>query len=290
MNGRPDEAYVRQVVAAALEEDGASADATVRYLDIASRDISASIVARAAGVVAGVDIARAVFGECDESIRFTARIRDGARIADGTVVAELAGRAHGLLAGERVALNFLQRLSGVATLTAQFVDAVTGTGVTILDTRKTTPLLRALEKYAVRVGGGENHRYNLTDMILIKENHRRAIGGAGELRRAIAAGASVPVEIEVDSLELLRDLLGLPVDRLMLDNFTPEEVAQAVAEIAAYRGAHPSFAPAIEVSGGVGLSNVRRYAIEGVDYISVGALTHSAAALDMSFEVHTNGG
>ena len=283
---RVDEAEVRRIVAGALREDGAANDVTTSYLGIGHREISAVLIARARGVIAGVDVARLAFEEADPEVRFETRVGDGARVRDGDVLARLEGRAAGILAAERTALNFLQRLSGVATVTAAFVERVRGTGVRILDTRKTTPLFRGLEKYAVRVGGGENHRFSLSDMVLVKENHLRAVGGVPALRDILERKRPpADVEVEVDSIGFLRELLGAPVRRVMLDNFSPGEVVEAVGVIAAYRGKNPAYSIAVEVSGGVDLENVRGYAIPGVDYISIGALTHSAHALDLSLEV-----
>jgi nicotinate-nucleotide pyrophosphorylase (carboxylating) len=281
-----EEREVRRLVAEALREDGASNDVTTTYLGIGHREISAALVARAQGVIAGIDVARLAFEEADRDIRFDPRRGDGARVRDGDLVATLEGRARGILAAERTALNFLQRLSGVATLAAAFVDRVEGTGVTILDTRKTTPLLRGLEKYAVRVGGGTNHRFNLSDMLLVKENHIRTVGGIPELKDLFQRKKPpVDVEVEVDTIGFLRELLGAPINRVMLDNFSPRDVVEAVGVIAEYRRDHPGYSLAVEVSGGVDLANVRDYAVPGVDYISIGALTHSAPALNLSLEV-----
>jgi len=283
------EAEVRQIVAAALREDGAATDVTTSYLEIGLREMSAALVARARGVIAGVDVARTAFVETDPKVRFEPRVRDGERVRDGDVIARVEGRAAGILAAERTALNFLQRLSGIATVTAAFAERVKGTGVKILDTRKTTPLLRSLERHAVRVGGGENHRFNLSDMILVKENHLRTVGGVPALRDLLERKRPpADVEVEVDSIEFLRELLGAPVRRVMLDNFSSDDVADAVRIIAAYRRENPGYSIAVEVSGGVNLENVRAYAMPGVDYISIGALTHSARALDLSLEVKAN--
>lgn len=282
----PDSGYINARIDEALREDGADSDCTVSFLGIAQKTVSGRLLARGDGVIAGLEIASAVFARMSESVRFDARISEGDRVRRGDIVAEVTGPAGPILSGERVALNFLQRLSGVATLTAIFVDAVRGTTITILDTRKTTPLLRKLERYAVRVGGGANHRYNLSDMILVKENHVASLGGGSALRDVLAnAKADRAVEVEVENLESLRSLLGLPVDRVMLDNFSPGEARRAIAEIKAYQKAHPHFTPEIEISGGIDLDNIGAYVIEGLDFISVGALTHSAVALDMSLEV-----
>lgn len=284
-----DETEVRRIVAWALREDGAASDVTTLYLGIGHLEISAGLIARARGVIAGVDVARLAFEEADPEVRFETRVGDGAQVREGDVVARLEGKAAGILAAERTALNFLQRLSGVATITAEFVERVRGTSVRILDTRKTTPLFRGLEKYAVRVGGGENHRFGLSDMVLVKENHLRAVGGVPALRDLLERKRPpADVEVEVDSIGFLRELLGAPVRRVMLDNFSPGDVVEAVGVIAAYRRENPTYSIAVEVSGGVDLENVRDYAIPGVDYISIGALTHSARALDLSLEVDGN--
>lgn len=285
-----DEREVRRIAREALGEDGYSNDITTSFLGIGAREIAASIVARAEGIVAGIGVARIVFEEAGGGVTFDSLSADGSKVRDGSVIARIEGRASVILSAERTALNFLQRLSGVATLTAAFVGRVKGTGVAILDTRKTTPLLRGLEKYAVRAGGGKNHRLGLSDMVLVKDNHLQVLGGTRLKDLLASAAAPADVEVEVDSLAVLRDLLGAPVQRVMLDNFSPGEVAEAVRLISSYRREHPVFAPAVEVSGGVDLSNVRDYAVPGVDFISIGALTHSAPALDLSLEVKGDAG
>jgi nicotinate-nucleotide pyrophosphorylase (carboxylating) len=286
----PDPDYIKSRIDEALREDGAEDDCTVAFLGLVERSVSGRLVARGAGVVAGVDVARTAFAKMDPGVRFDPRRRDGDRVQSGDVIANIRGRAVPILSAERVALNFLQRLSGVATLTARFVEAVRGTGVKILDTRKTTPLLRPLERYAVRVGGGGNHRYNLSDMILIKENHIKAVGGRRALAELLSGKtAERMVEVEVDTVAFLRELLGHRVDRVMLDNFSPDEVRQAMEDIAVYRKKRPACVPKIEVSGEIHLDNIRAYANEGPDYISIGALTHSAPALDISLEVEADG-
>jgi len=189
----------------------------------------------------------------------------------------LSGRTRALLSGERVALNLLGRLSGIATQTRRFVEAVDGTGVAILDTRKTTPGLRALEKYAVRVGGGVNHRFGLDDAVLVKDNHLRLAGGVAAAVKRLRAAGLAPLEVEADTLEQVEQALSLGVERILLDNMSPAEAARAV-EIVSRRAE-------LEVSGGVTLENVRAYAETGVDAISIGALTHSARSLDVSMEV-----
>jgi nicotinate-nucleotide pyrophosphorylase (carboxylating) len=196
----------------------------------------------------------------------------------GSVIGTVMGNARALLAAERVALNFLQRISAVATLTRRFVEAVRGTKARIRDTRKTTPLLRALEKRAVALGGGEPHRFGLATGVLIKDNHVRLAGSAGEAtRRAVAAATGLSVECEVERLDQIEEVLAAGASMLLLDNFTPEQVSEAVRRIA---GRAP-----VEVSGGIRLENVRAFADAGADYIAVGALTHSAPAVDISFEI-----
>jgi nicotinate-nucleotide pyrophosphorylase (carboxylating) len=282
---------IRSLVARALKEDRAGEDATVSFLSIGEARILARLVTGAPGVIAGMEVAHEAFRKTDPHVLIRPAVADGQRIAQGDVLGEIEGSAVGILTAERVALNFLQRLSGVATLTAAYVEAVRGSGVTILDTRKTTPFLRSLEKYAVRMGGGENHRMGLDEMVLIKENHLRTVGGLKAVEDRLKAHTPArPIEVEVEDIKGIRALLGMPVDRIMLDNFSPHTIRAAVEEIAAYRREHPGFSPGVEVSGGIGLENIRRYAVPGVDFISVGALTHSAPALDISLEVVPDGG
>ncbi len=288
-----DQDFVRTTVRAALEEDGAWGDATVAFLRLADKLIDAEIVADMAGVVAGIDVAGECFAQVDQTIEFEAIVEDGAKIESGDVLCRLRGPSNAILAAERVALNFVQRLSGVATLSANFVEKTKRAGVTILDTRKTTPLLRDLEKYAVRCGGAQNHRRNLEAMVLIKENHIRSLGGNDALieylksRSADDGGpdAALFVEVEVDSLTFLKHILGAPVNRVMFDNFTPEQVREGLRLVGDFKRNNPGATLEIEVSGGITLQNVGEYAVEGVDYISVGALTHSAPALTLSLEV-----
>jgi nicotinate-nucleotide pyrophosphorylase (carboxylating) len=233
------------------------------------------------GVVAGLRVAEAVFRTVDPALRWHARVDDGSYRESG-LVAEVAGPARALMTGERTALNFLQRLSGVATLTARYVAAVAGTGATILDTRKTTPGMRVLEKQAVLAGGGENHRIGLYDGILVKENHAALAGGVGEATRLALEGGhrfGVPVEVECATLGEVSDALSAGVDRILLDNMSLDELRSAVG-LASGRAK-------LEASGGVTLETVRGIAETGVDYISVGALTHSAPALDLSLTLHS---
>lgn len=268
----------RAAVAAALDEDAASRDVTTRLLVPQRSRGRAVVVARAAGVISGQEVASLVYERLGGA-RWTALVPDGAEVAAGAEAARVEGALRAILSGERTALNFLGRLSGVATLTAAFVRAVAGTGVRILDTRKTTPGLRLLEKQAVAHGGGANHRSDLASMILVKENH---IAAAGGIEAAVEAlGDRLPdSEIEVRSIDELRALSRTPPGRVMLDNFDPARVAAAVEELAGWPAR-----PEIEVSGGITLGSAASYAIAGVDYISIGALTSAASALDLSMLV-----
>lgn len=277
---------IRSIVREALAEDAAGNDVTVDFLKIGDRHITARILAVAPGVLCGMEVAEAAFWEMDANIIIDRSMNDGDTLEENRLIAAISGRAGGILSAERVALNFLQRLSGVATLTSKYVKQVSGTGIRILDTRKTTPKMRALEKYAVRTGGGDNHRFDLKDMILVKENHIRAVGGMEALLQHLHREKhSIGIEVEVDSLGFLKEILGAPIQRVMLDNFRPGEVEEAIRTIGAYKNSHPDFAVEVEVSGGIHLLNISQYAIPGVDFISIGALTHSAPALDMTIEV-----
>lgn len=271
---------VRRIVREALEEDIGSRDITTEATVPEHLRARAVLVAKQELVIAGLDVAVAVFKALDPEIVWRPEGREGDRFFPGTVVGAVAGRAGALLTAERVALNFLQRLSGVATTTRRFVDAVAGTRARIRDTRKTTPLLRFLEKHAVEVGGGVPHRPGLDGGILVKDNHVRLAGSVrAATRRAVvaAAGLDVEVEVEVESIEQVEDAIGAGARMLLLDNFSPSAVRDAMERIA---GRVP-----VEVSGGVRLDNVRDYAEAGPDYIAVGALTHSAAAVDISLEI-----
>jgi len=261
-------------VRAWLAEDLGEGDLTSDALVPEDATAAASILLKERGVVSGLEVARAVFAELDPNVRFDPMTADGEQ-TEGEI-ARLEGRARALLGGERLALNLLGRLSGVATLTRCYVGAVAGTGVEILDTRKTTPGLRTLEKYAVRCGGGRNHRLALDDGILIKDNHLRVagtIGAAVELAQATGA----EVEVECDTLEQLEEALAAGADVILLDNMTPALLTRAVA----LTGGRAK----LEASGGVTLENVRAIAETGVDFVSIGALTHSAKAIDVSMEV-----
>jgi nicotinate-nucleotide pyrophosphorylase (carboxylating) len=272
---------ISELVRAALAEDIGTGDVSTAATVTPGAHGRARIVARASGVIAGLAVAGETYRAVDPAVRFEARTTEGEPVEMGAEIARAEGSFASLLVAERTALNFLQRLSGVATLTARFVAAVSGTKATIVDTRKTTPGLRALEKAAVVAGGGANHRVGLHDAYLIKENHVAAAGGIAEALRAVAARnpLHLPVEIEVRSLgELDQALEGSdPPDRILLDNFAVPELAHAVERIRA--GASGIL---LEASGGISLETVRAVAETGVDWISVGALTHSAPALDLS--------
>jgi nicotinate-nucleotide pyrophosphorylase (carboxylating) len=270
---------IEPVVRAALAEDlGRAGDVTSQACIDPDARLEASFGVRQAGVIAGLACARLAVLALDPEARFEARLRDGDRVEPGAVAAVVSANARALLSAERTALNLMGRLSGVATLTRAYVDAVAGTGALIVDTRKTTPGLRHLEKYAVRCGGGVNHRFGLDDAILIKDNHVAACGGVGEaLRRArAAAGHLTKIEVEVDSLDQLREALPHRPDVIMLDNFTPDQIRQAVAITAGQ--------VILEASGGVNLQTVRGIAEAGPQVISVGALTHSAPVLDIGLD------
>jgi len=283
MQTQLDDEYLRRIVSSALAEDGAGDDITTDALVPPDLTGSAVIIAKEAGIVAGLPVAAAVFATADPLLSFQPRVSDGARAAAGDTLVEVEGRVASILHGERVALNFLQRLSGIATATARLVDAVAGLPTRILDTRKTTPGLRPLERYAVRMGGGQNHRYNLADGTLVKDNHWQAmraqgidIGGAIRQLRA-KARQGLRIEVEVTSVEEAKESLAAGVDILLLDNMGRESMRQVV-ELARGRAL-------TEASGGITLETIRAVAETGVDYISVGALTHSAPALDISLEL-----
>lgn len=264
------------IIENALKEDIHTGDITTLAVVAEGRKASARLIAKEPLVLAGIKVAERTFQLLDPSICFKAGFADGARLAKGDVIAELSGDASQLLQGERVALNFLQRLCGVATLTSLYVEAVQGTMARIVDTRKTTPGLRMLEKYAVRVGGGTNHRTGLYDGVLIKENHIAAAGGITEaVRRARAYIAhTIKIEVETETTEQVREALAAGADIIMLDNMSLEKMREAVAVIGGKA--------LVEASGGVNLETVRAIAETGVDIISVGSLTHSARAMDIS--------
>jgi nicotinate-nucleotide pyrophosphorylase (carboxylating) len=262
-----------ELIDAALAEDVGAGDVTTDLLVPAGATGRATLTQKAPGVIAGLRAAEAVFHRVDPGLRWHTHVEEGVWRDAGGLVAEVAGTSRSILTAERVALNFLQRLSGVATLTARYVREVAGTRARILDTRKTTPGLRVLEKQAVLAGGGHNHRSGLFDAILIKENHSAMAGGVGEATRR-ALTSSLPVEVECATLDEVREALAAGAPRILLDNMSNDELREAVALV--------SGRAELEASGGVTLETVRAIAETGVDFISVGALTHSAPALDVS--------
>jgi len=278
-----DPAFVRAEIARFLAEDVGAGDVTTSTIVPASALARGRIVARAPCVVAGLDLAREVFARLARLV-YSPLVADGDAVPAGCTLVELAGPAAPMLTGERVALNVLQRLSGIATITRRYVDAIAGTGATISDTRKTTPGLRMFEKYAVRVGGGRNHRVGLFDAVLVKDNHIVAAGGLDAALGALARIApGMPVQVEVDSLEQLVRVVAGGVGAVLLDNMAPAIAAEAVRMVRAAPGGASCW---IEASGGVTLATVRAYAEAGVDTISVGALTHSAPSVDLAIDFH----
>lgn len=275
--GALDRACCRDLVRRALAEDVGKGDVTTAAIAPAGARAAGDLIARSACVLAGLDAAIEAFVQLDPDVEADRRRRDGDRCGAGDAVARVTGSAAALLTAERTALNFLQRLSGTATLTRRFVDAAAGRAV-ILDTRKTTPTLRALEKYAVRAGGGANHRAALDAAILIKDNHVRIAGSVTEaVRRARAAGPAPPIEVEAQSLDEVDEAVAAGADVVLLDNLSVADVRAAVARIGGRAGT--------EASGGVTLERAAALAATGVDRMSVGALTHSAPAVDFSFDL-----
>jgi nicotinate-nucleotide pyrophosphorylase (carboxylating) len=275
-----DACAVETLIELALQEDLGAGDWTTDSLIPPDHQSRGAILAQAEGILCGVEIAKRVFQRLDSSVRFTDALTDGARLAPDVRVLTIEGSTRALLKAERTALNFLQHLSGIATRTRQFVDAVAGTGAQIVDTRKTTPALRLLEKYAARVGGGRNHRVGLYDGILIKDNHLAALGGdiAEAVRRARQhAHHLLAVEVECTTLEQVKQAVAAGADGILLDNMPLETLREAV-RLAKGRVRF------LEASGGITLENVRAIAETGVDFISVGAITHSAPILPMHLE------
>jgi len=274
----------RDLLKSFLVEDIGTGDITTKTTVSATQRACGEVIAKAPLVLAGIELFTEVFRLLDKAAEAEFICRDGEELAPGKIPARIRASARALLTGERVALNLLQRLSGGARLTRRFVRAVEGTGARILDTRKTTPGLRALEKYAVLVGGGKSHRKDLAEAVLIKENHIRLAGG---VTAALAAAQSTKgcvawIEIEVTNLHELRDALAHAPDVILLDNMSPSLVRQSVLQVRAH---DPQKNMRTEASGGITLANVREFAEAGVDWISVGALTHSAPAVDLSFEI-----
>ncbi|MBI2416946.1 MAG: carboxylating nicotinate-nucleotide diphosphorylase [Ignavibacteriales bacterium] len=277
------DAIIQQAVVTALTEDLGNEDITTNAIFALSDMAEGFFWAKADGIVAGLEVAGAVFRHLDRNIVFEPLTADGSKVEKGTRIATIKGPAGEILAGERTALNFLQRMSGIATATGIYTALVAGTGTKILDTRKTVPGLRLLDKLAVRLGGGENHRIGLYDMFLIKDNHIQVAGSLSEaVKRCIAYRdekyPGYKIEVETESFEQIQEALQFPVDIIMLDNFSPDEIVKAVALI--------NGRAKTEASGGITLDTVRAYAEAGVDYISIGALTHSVKALDISLELN----
>lgn len=270
---------LQAIIKRALDEDVGTGDATTDSIMPADANLEAKMIAKAMGVIGGLAIAEMSFQLLDKRVRFRRLLSDGDKVTAGEVLTTIEGPARAILTGERTALNFVGRMSGIATLTRQFVDQVRGTKARILDTRKTAPGLRLVDKLAVEIGGGENHRMGLFDMILIKDNHIDFAGSITEaVRRAREANQSLNIEVEARTLDDVAECLAAGVEWIMLDNMALDEMRQAVA-LAAGRAK-------LEASGNVSLANVRAIAETGVDYISVGALTHSPRALDVSLVVN----
>ena len=269
---------IQKVVELALEEDLGSEDVTSNLTIPEKQKGEGFIIAREKGIIAGLEVAKSVFKQVNPGLVFKTLVSDGDKVRPNQKVAQIRGKAKSILAGERTALNFLQRLSGIATLTGEFVVKIRGTKAKILDTRKTTPGLRFLEKYAVKKGGGRNHRQGLYDMILIKDNHIEAAGSISlAISKALRNKKGLKIEVETRNFGEVKEALNFKIDRIMLDNFKPEDLKKAVQFI---RSKNKKVE--IEASGRVNLHNVQKIALSGVDYISVGALTHSAKALDFS--------
>ena len=284
----------------ALSEDVGTGDLTTLNCVPSNVGARAVIVAKEPGVVSGLEIAQMTFREVDPSLKFKATVKDGDVVEPGVAWAKISGSAASIMTAERTALNFVMRMSGVATLTRRYVKAIEGTTAKILDTRKTTPGLRFLEKYAVQCGGGTNHRLALWDMYLVKDNHIRAARGlTNAIDRIQRTRRDLLLEVEVESMEQLQEALRPEVDRILIDNQPLDAVRLAIAEVDRWFKAHPPDHPRaradarrwpeVEISGGINLETVRAYAELGPDWISVGALTHSAPALNLSLEIEEVG-
>jgi nicotinate-nucleotide pyrophosphorylase (carboxylating) len=268
---------ISRSIVRALQEDIGPGDVTTSTIVPVDASLRGRIIAKQDGIVAGLEIAQQVLLALSQHVNFVAEVEDGSRVSRGAVLANLDGSARALLTGERTALNFLGRMSGIATLTRKFVDAVSGTNAVILDTRKTAPGLRMTDKLAVRLGGGQNHRTGLFDMVLIKDNHIDFAGSiTAAVQRVRMSGTTLEIEVETRSLDNVREALALGVERILLDNMSPAMMREAV-EICAGRAR-------LEASGNVTLDTVLEVAKTGVDYISVGALTHSPQVFDVSLE------
>jgi nicotinate-nucleotide pyrophosphorylase (carboxylating) len=276
---RLDLAAVDRVIEAGLEEDVAGGDVTTEVLFEPGARTRASLTAKQGGVIAGLRVAQRVFARLDAGSVFAAAVEDGSSVPAGTAIAQVEGRQRAILTGERLALNLLQRMSGIATLARRYVDAVAGLNVRILDTRKTAPGLRALDKYAVRAGGADNHRLTLHDLAMVKDNHIRLAGGiAAAVTRLRERGpAGLRIEVETSNLDEVLEALAAGADIIMLDNMSVADMREAVGVV--------SHRAVVEASGSISLENVRAVAETGVDLISIGRLTHSAPALDISLKI-----
>jgi nicotinate-nucleotide pyrophosphorylase (carboxylating) len=257
-----------------LKEDIGEGDITTNAIVPENHTSKAFIQVKANGVVAGHIFVLEIFRFLDQDIQYQKLKQDGEHVTKGDILATIAGKSRAILTGERVALNILQRLSGIATITRSFVEAVEGTGVKILDTRKTSPGLRSMEKYAVRMGGGYNHRLNLSEMALVKENHIALAGSIKEAVKRVKSQSNAPIEVEVRNMEELREAMDADVDRIMLDNWEMESIKKAVLLV------HKRIP--LEVSGNMTIEKAKKVAKTGVDFISVGAITHSFKSLDMT--------
>jgi len=271
------EGQISSVVKLALREDIGNGDVTTQCTVPAEVTLTGRFIAREPGVIAGLEVVKETFSQVDDRVQLTFRFTDSESVERGGIIVMVKGPGRAVISGERVALNFLQRMSGIATLTRRFVEAVQGMSAVILDTRKTVPGLRVLDKWAVRLGGGQNHRFDLSDASLIKENHIVAVGGISKAVARVQQGDKEkrPIEVEVKTMDELRETLELSIDRIMLDNMSLEDMREAVQLC---NGRIP-----LEASGNITLENVAAIAATGVDYISIGMLTHSVQALDITF-------
>ncbi|MBI3579343.1 MAG: carboxylating nicotinate-nucleotide diphosphorylase [Ignavibacteriales bacterium] len=270
---------IDQIIETALHEDIGNGDLTTDSIFGTETTVHSIIIAKQAGIIAGLPVAERVFQKLDANLRWQPSFKDGDRVANNQTVAEFEGKQRAILSAERVALNFLQRLSGIATLTSTFVKAIHGLPVKILDTRKTVPGLRALDKYAVHVGGGKNHRMRLDDGILVKDNHIKLAGGITQAVRRLreTLGDQIKIEVEASSLAEVKEALAAKVETILLDNMSVEQLRESVALV--------KRKALVEASGGVTLSNVRSIAETGVDFISIGVLTHSPSAFDLALYI-----
>ena len=278
--------YIRKIVFLALQEDVGKGDVTTNALVLPYQRSKARLVSKSSGILCGNDFARQAFAQLDPQVRFQCLVRDGKNVKPGMVIAQVQGLARALLTGERVAINFLSYLSSIATKTHAFVKEVKPYKSIIMDTRKTTPLLRELERYAVCCGGGVNHRFNLNAMAMVKDNHRFFCSKQRNISQMVAQVKrqnKKPVELEVDTLEQFQEALASKADIILLDNMTPSQTRRAVA-LRDQSGSKTL----LEASGGIDINNVRRYAASGVERISVGRLTHSREALDISLEFYND--